>query len=575
MGEDLHKDNLEDFFKDSFEEQSDSPSPDGWDIPSDQVWDKINTSINSDDSNNERLGFWRYLNRGLILVFLLIIGTGLISYFAYNQKDVTDYNAKPTEDRVLNNKHEENNTILSVQEQDNSKQQFSDLSTETQSDNKKTTLEKGNNHTELNNASPKINKVKHPNSNNPSLSNSKLPQTSDDKKDRTPPSLNEQNSSGNNNSKKIKELRTPNDSNTPEVTLPISSSKPKDIAILTENDSPNSSNVSSEDKGKGLTSSSDVHSMTSTSLNDIELLKPISIKQSIAKVHSASPDTMTLSQLPFFDLKQGQKNPPLEKAKGFYAGISLAPIYTSRKINIHGNPVIPRVLNQAEEGKLSFSTGLNFGYKISNNWSIESGFSYSKFVLQHNRRKQVRYTSIGEQEVTPGRFQGTYDFNFSTSSGDIDTDIALTREAGTAIPENDFINLMLTANQNIKYGSIPIIARYQFGKGKFQYGLKAGIVNRFVLDGTFQIENVSVLRSDISLVLTDRIYKPRPIKNIEKYHLDFLVGAGLSYKLNQHTWFYIEPTFTHGINSFPLFETPNFKTLLVTTSIDFGFNYLF
>ena len=71
------------------------------------------------------------------------------------------------------------------------------------------------------------------------------------------------------------------------------------------------------------------------------------------------------------------------------------------------------------------------------------------------------------------------------------------------------------------------------------------------------------------IVFTD----PDHSKNLKKYQADFLLGAGLSYQFNDKVWFYVEPTFTRGIN--PLYESQNFKTYPVTTSIDIGFNYLF
>ena len=45
MEENLHKDNLEEFFKNSFEDENiDSPN-DQWDVPSDDVWSGINEKI--------------------------------------------------------------------------------------------------------------------------------------------------------------------------------------------------------------------------------------------------------------------------------------------------------------------------------------------------------------------------------------------------------------------------------------------------------------------------------------------------------------------------------------------------
>ena len=46
MDENLHKDNLEEFFKNSFNDENIEPSDDHWDVPSNDVWAGIDESIN-------------------------------------------------------------------------------------------------------------------------------------------------------------------------------------------------------------------------------------------------------------------------------------------------------------------------------------------------------------------------------------------------------------------------------------------------------------------------------------------------------------------------------------------------
>jgi len=261
------------------------------------------------------------------------------------------------------------------------------------------------------------------------------------------------------------------------------------------------------------------------------------------------------------------------KVKGFYAGLLIAPAYTDRKIKVIGNPVIARAINQDETPDLSFIAGATVGYKFSKNWSIESGFTYSKVSLQHKGRKQVRYTTVGEEMTPSGIFEKQYALDVGTSGGDVGTEIGLSRNANTSIAENDFITLFLKANQNITFGNIPIIARYQFGNEKWSFGLKAGVVNRFVLDGYLEIESVEVLRPGVQSISNDHFYKKRPLRKIKNYEADILIGAGINYHINSKIWLSVEPTFTHSIN--PIFENRFFQTFPITGSLDIGLSYLF
>ena len=516
MAEDLHKDNLEDFFKGSFEKQSDLPAEDGWDTPSDQVWAGIDQAINKDDSD-KGVVWLTYLRNGLLILVLSIIGIALALYFMPNQIENLEQESTSIEAKVLNSNDSQSSTSPSLTDQNTLDQQpegaiDENLPTNVDADSKEIS---GN---ETNKTSPVfLNNESKNLAPKESTSNSKKADLrSNDDGDEAVLSS-EKSKALNNNSEEGDRTIKSEGSEKAKINPSKSSDKPVDMATYTEGkDTDSASKNVDEDKTQEVVSSNDMNPSIDEPQMPFSVLEELPTIATLNEVNSAFRDTMELSVSPFTDLKRKEKTTDSKAVSGFYAGLSIAPSYTSRQIKVIGNPVIPRDLNKIEMGDFSFSTGVNLGYKLSKNWSVESGFNYSKLSFQHNGRRQVRYTAVGEQINDRGEFERDYNFNLSTSSGEVDTDIALAREAGTDIPENEFIALQIQARQNIQYGSIPLITRYQFGKGKFQFGLKAGLVNRFLLEGTFRIEDVSVARSGIRLVLNDRIYRSRPLKKFKK-----------------------------------------------------------
>jgi opacity protein-like surface antigen len=549
MAEDLHKDNLEDFFKDTFDEQSDLSGLDDWDVPSDGVWEKVEKAINKDDRSDKGIIWWRYWGIGALGLILLITS---ILYYYIDRKENGKEKITRTEDSLLNQKSDKDATNQSLIDQNNSTKKTNNQQDENLpsflNNDKKTSSEKT---PKVENPTSKDN-ISNKNNNTHSIPSEKnKPQNKKLEDKIITPSPNNDKDSETTNSKPIK--------------------KQKEIAVSQEHKKAAAGNDLIEHENNSLTASTDQDSTITNSVVTFEVLQLIPTKVLLVETQSTTPDTMELMRTPFTDLED--KPESKKTAKGFYAGAFFAPTYTDRQIKITGNPVIPRVLKENEMGQFSYAVGLNLGYKLSKNWSIESGFNYSNLTLQHNRRKQVRYTALGEQMNSRGEFEREYNFDIGTSGGDVNTDIALARDSDSPVAENEFIALQLKAKVNIQYGSIPLITRYQFGKGKLQIGLKAGLMNKFVLDASFRYEEIKIARNDFRLVLNDRVYRSRPLQNIKKYEADFLIGAGISYNFNEKMWLSVEPTFTRSIN--PLYENQLFKTYPVVTSLDIGFNYLF
>ncbi|MFT5385308.1 MAG: hypothetical protein ACI81W_002715, partial [Saprospiraceae bacterium] len=139
MAEDLHKDNIEDFFKDAFDEQSDLPAADGWDVPSEQVWEKVEEAIHPVDGTDKGIIWWKYGGIGVLALILMIAG---VFYFSSNKKEKGEQEITPVEDRVLNQKSDKGLTNPSLVEQNTSKKQSIDSENENLNSNKEPIIKK-------------------------------------------------------------------------------------------------------------------------------------------------------------------------------------------------------------------------------------------------------------------------------------------------------------------------------------------------------------------------------------------------------------------------------------------------
>lgn len=550
MAEDLHNDNFEDLFRDSLKESSEGPAENNWDVPSDQVWKKIDQSINQEDDSDDGFIWLTFLKGGsvtLLLLAFLIAGYLLFDNEEINNSIPSDLAKEQATGQSSNPVNASNQSLVDPSIENSQKSaKSSEILNETKAKISKEHVSKTSTseeamHSEIN-------------QNNSVIKEKTKASTADRKPKNKVPNL------------KLKNEQLVS----PEKDTLTSTSKKKDIAQVSKNEKAQSDPFINTAQTTNVPLDSTTFNQV---INAILPLAPIPAKYLLVDgTPSIATDTILAIESPFTDLNK--KNILVgDKVKKFYAGISIAPAYTYRKVISRRNPFITRTLNQNEKARFSFNAGIQLGYQFSKNWSIESGLTYSRQSTQYRAPKQVRYSMTNERLNSRGEFERDYNLDLETSSGNISTDIALARTSDTSIPENDFINLVMTTKQQISYGSIPLILRYQAGSNKWKFGLKAGLLNKFVLDAYSKIESVTVLRPGIRFISSSDFPKTRKLTNLKKYQTHYLFGAGLSYYLNDRCWIYAEPTFSRSFN--PSFQTRNFKTLPSVSSLELGFNYLF
>ena len=257
--------------------------------------------------------------------------------------------------------------------------------------------------------------------------------------------------------------------------------------------------------------------------------------------------------------------------KGFYVGAHIAPTYGYRNIKSVNGPVLRRLLNEKEKAVYSVSLGMKAGYQFSKNWSVETGLNYYKNTIDSRHVAQVQYESQIERLNSDGDYDSNYQLKLATSYGEIETDVALTRNSDTQIDQNDYINLVLRTRQELKNISIPLAVRFRTSGKKLHFSAKAGISTNFIIQKDAYIRAAAVNRNGVR---HRRTLVDKQFSGLKNTTFDVLFGIGLDYDLTKNLSLYFEPTATHSIN--PVYNlNGKIKTYPIVAAMNIGLAYRF
>ena len=186
-------------------------------------------------------------------------------------------------------------------------------------------------------------------------------------------------------------------------------------------------------------------------------------------------------------------------------------------------------------------------------------------------RTQVRYESQTERLNSDGNYESNYHVNLPTSFGEIETDVALTRSSSTQIQQNDYINLVLKTQQELKNLGVPIAIRYRTAGNKFHFSVKAGVSANFILQKDVTVKAAAVTRNGFQ---HRRTIIDKQFSGLKNTTFDVLFGMGLDYDISNNLSIYFEPTVTHSIN--PVYNlNGKIKTYPIVASLNIGLAYRF
>lgn len=180
------------------------------------------------------------------------------------------------------------------------------------------------------------------------------------------------------------------------------------------------------------------------------------------------------------------------------------------------------VANNSSNGDLSFSYGLQVGFKLTNKWSIRSG------VNQVN----TSYTT-NDIVYAPGAI-GFMPENVSSSYGLYAADfysMNLSQEAGRLFSQQGSVS------QQMNFLEIPIEMEYTLVEGKFGIHLTGGASTLLLTENSLMLNT------------TQGSQKIGEANNINQTSFSTNIGLGLNYKLTKKLNLNVEPALKYQINT--------------------------
>ncbi len=554
MDENLHKDPLEELFRKKLEDQNlehTSASPDEWDLPTDGLWDNIGPAV---EFTPPAKGLWLSSKLQFVAIaasILLVIGV-----FTCFQSYQTQLNSLTQKVEELSSQKELKNSSNPEETKASSKDNPS-TDPPTESKLSEPTLNKQESKTNIGSSSTEAPMI----TENTNLNLATPPNASLDKNDLDRSNKPSKTSIANN----VGSTTPPPTTNTEETKEQESAAQQNTTWIAAEQSpstAPSSNPIIPEQEKLPLNNSGDQTRSINTTIAWTALptlpasrISLLDQKQaSIALPKTAKPSIIT----PANQLAR----------KGFYAGLLYAPTATFIEVQApKRHPSKPRL----KKGKIiptSFQ-GLKLGYQINSNWAIEVEGLYSNATIEDKNSFQLSYSKQKEQKEGQ-LYRGSYNSSIPTAYGDLDTEIVLYREENTNIPEQTDISVDLTTKQNLQLLSIPIAAKYCFGRGPIRLTARAGIAANFILEDQVELSVSNIDRMGLS----SRNAKHKPVqRGLGKNNFDYLLGMGLDFQAAKNWRFSVEPTFSRAFS--PIYKKDKFSATPKKASVALSVNYQF
>lgn len=213
----------------------------------------------------------------------------------------------------------------------------------------------------------------------------------------------------------------------------------------------------------------------------------------------------------------------------FYGSVIFSPTWNS--IRLEGNEsVVTPFLPSMEHQDKAYAVGLSLGYKKNDKWIAEIGVKYNYSVFSINHARQIPFQILQEQLNQEGNFESVYILQLGASSGAVEADVVLFRNAATEVNNNTNLELDMNFTNTTHLLDIPLVLGRQWQFGRLALQTKAGVNNRFLLHQDYQWKQARL--DDVRFQLQTGNIEAKPqIKSPKRYTLQYLVGLGMEYKV--------------------------------------------
>jgi hypothetical protein len=240
----------------------------------------------------------------------------------------------------------------------------------------------------------------------------------------------------------------------------------------------------------------------------------------------------------------------------FSLSASMSPLYSYRDIDGGGNS---DNFNSAENGKVSYSGGLQFGVRQNKKLSFQTGVFYSRLGLGiDNIYAMTKLTGFGETLAS-----STY--VTSNSIGQINS--SNNEEQVISSNNNDLVMFTSTGGLISETGTatdarleqyfhvleVPFLARYNIIDRAVNVNILGGLSTNFIVGNEVYLSEGG----------TESYFGKTSSINTVNYSGN--VGIGLDYEMNKNFLFSIEPVFKYYLNSI------NSENLISARPYNFGF----
>ncbi len=583
MGENLHKDNLEDFFQKSFSENEQGSTSDDWDLPDDKVWEGISNAIQEEPTKVVPMQAFVWKKWLGVAASFLIFTLAYCVYQDHQKLNGIAGKLEELQEYVPLNSNKE--TAFPIAKTDSEESSEASLPlTEDQKKNGNIDAPANFNIVE-NNAESFDRKIEHESSTIIEKTQAKqgvvsLPQSI---------SPNKKNTQNTINHISTKKETTVSQSKDEIVSIPASGSDNIGTTITNQettttnkifDDKSNLKNPPvvqkenitpyvSDDKGTDNISIANTNqdNISEKSQDKWEAIPSLNTDEIILLDHDINFAKIK------YDIKQ---NPALiiKNRTPLDVKFSLGLVQGFHKIGhtLKGNRLQPAPSRNHKGQHYAYTTGIVTGIHFNEHFSIESGIAMgiqnSNLRIRGRRHPFPRPEEEIELPEDQG-FESRTSIPYYSGTSVAETDIVITRPENVQPDRFQAFNLDFHIKNQRRFLRIPLRLKYtskSFGPAKFT--ASAGIVGNIDLKQTVEVKSQSSDQRELAVRV-----ETAPPTQTAKMSYDFVVGAGIELPLASNWTISLEPSFSKGLTKVKPEIGSNVTTN--TVNVELGARYRF
>ena len=263
---------------------------------------------------------------------------------------------------------------------------------------------------------------------------------------------------------------------------------------------------------------------------------------------------------------------PVRSKPGFYLGAYTAWNYTSRDLfskKMGADQPVRPIFEAREQGQGSMEFGVRAGLQLSRRWALESGVGAFSIRQQSRQLFRIIFDPSREQPDGSGVLESTYALAVPSAFGESQIEVGLRRAASQQIIPGEAIGLEISSRQQLRFVSIPLVARYDLLSGRFGLGVKGGLAFNFLQATSLQTA-VQIHRSGLRAPVT-RVRQR--FSEVRDTNLDYILGLSARYRLWAGLEAELQPAYRRNLQ--PITARQDFLTRSYALGLQLGVNYRF